>query len=438
MINRKHEVRIDRASVADDIGVSVPTLMKYLRLLVKEGFLINQKVKTRDGLDKYTLLFDPSAFAPPTEPKGTKRPATARSNSDKVNRVDAALKPVASVSDSTKEPKPSADSDASASALSTREEGTEGPATARSESDLLSVSADANSSSTAKTNLQISVPPIGPKPIDPAVVMDLENKEICPDLARVNERFSGNPIREVNRLMEEYPEEADYYNGDEKGHQEEESDEGYNPDTESPAELASFGIAPVMNGVNEEDPYMADLEEFIEDYTIKNKEFFNLAFPDLNQTDQVVKYAYAAYFMQAEDIRTKGVDRVRLFEKIDEYHEVMRNHLARATKLKAIGAYSSHDIGYKEKFQKALGYLAGHRNLNIAPDSITINVDPQMNHLYIKAEEQSFYELFRDYQYQNLGKAMTKACLHSCGYVTFKGPNNGDEFVFQISKNPEA
>ena len=40
MINRKHEVRIDRASVADDIGVSVPTLMKYLRLLVKEGFLI--------------------------------------------------------------------------------------------------------------------------------------------------------------------------------------------------------------------------------------------------------------------------------------------------------------------------------------------------------------------------------------------------------------
>ncbi len=29
MINRKHEVRIDRASVADDIGVSVPTLIKY-------------------------------------------------------------------------------------------------------------------------------------------------------------------------------------------------------------------------------------------------------------------------------------------------------------------------------------------------------------------------------------------------------------------------
>ena len=27
---------------------------------------------------------------------------------------------------------------------------------------------------------------------------------------------------------------------------------------------------------------------------------------------------------------------------------------------------------------------------------------------------------------------------HTGGYVTFKGPNNGDEFVFQLSKNPES
>ena len=41
MYKDRHEVRIDRSSVAADLGVSVPTLMRYLRILVKSGFLIN-------------------------------------------------------------------------------------------------------------------------------------------------------------------------------------------------------------------------------------------------------------------------------------------------------------------------------------------------------------------------------------------------------------
>jgi hypothetical protein len=117
---------------------------------------------------------------------------------------------------------------------------------------------------------------------------------------------------------------------------------------------------------------------------------------------------------------------------------MMKNHIARVATLKAMPTRSSYDLGYKEKFKEALNNLAGCRQLNIAEDSITINVDPKTNHFYIKAKKQNFYELFRDSQYQNLGKALSKVFLHTCGYVTFKGPNNGDEFVFQISKNPES
>ena len=385
MINRKHEVRIDRVSVADDIGVSVPTLQKYLRLLVKEGFLINQKVKTRDGLDKYMVLYEPIDV--PKPPKET--------DPEPEPKIE---EPVTSVS---------ANSGASVFApVSTG-------ATTRSESDL-SVVEDA-----------------------------LENKEICPDLERVNQMFPKNSIEEVDKYMEMYHEEPTYSDDkenhdDSEQYSEEESVSNTRVDIESPKELASFGIVPKMPGVNEEDPYMADLDEFIEEYTSKNKEFFSLAFPYLNQAYQVANYTYAAYFMQAEDIRINGLDRVRLFEKIDEYHEMMKSHQARVLKLEAIGPYPSYDAGYKEKFEEALDNLAGRRSLNLSEDSITINVDPKTNHLYIKAKQQNFYELFRDSQYQNLGKAMFKTCLHSCGYVTFKGPNNGDEFVFQVSKNPES
>ena len=117
---------------------------------------------------------------------------------------------------------------------------------------------------------------------------------------------------------------------------------------------------------------------------------------------------------------------------------MMKSHLARAIMLKTIEPRSSYDSEYKEKFKEALANLAGSHRLNLAEDAITINVDPKTNHFYIKAQKQNFYELFRDSQYQNLGRALSKVCLHTCGYVTFKGPSTGDEFVFQVSKNPES
>ncbi len=392
MINKKHEVRIDRASVADDIGVSVPTLMKYLRLLVKEGFLINKKVKTRDGLDRYTVLFDPiHVEKPPKEPESEPSKPSGDAGSNLSN---------ASV-------------DTSASVYAPVSTG----ATTRSEPATTTVSIKTDEAT-----------------VEPAVAMGLADPEICSDLAAINAMFPRNSVEEVNRIMEMHQEEPEYYSDDEY---EEESKDFSKTDIDSPQELASHGFVPKMEGVNEEDPYMANLDEFIDDYTLRNEEFFKIAFPCLSQTYQVTNYTYAAYFLQAEDIRTKGVDRSRLFEKLDEYHEMMRSHLARAAKLEAIKPYSSYDLGYKEKFGAALNNLAGSRHLNIAEDSLTINVDPQTNHFYIKAKEQNFYELFRDSQYQNLGRALSKVCLHTCGYVTFKGPNNGDEFVFQVSENPE-
>ena len=72
MCSDRREVRIDKPSVASDLGVSVPTLMRYLRILVKSGFLINKKEKTADGMHKYIILMEP-INVPEDQPKTPRR-----------------------------------------------------------------------------------------------------------------------------------------------------------------------------------------------------------------------------------------------------------------------------------------------------------------------------------------------------------------------------
>ena len=65
MFKDRHEVRIDKPSVAADLGVSVPTLMRYLRILANSGFLINKREKTASGMHKYIIVLKPVDVAPP-------------------------------------------------------------------------------------------------------------------------------------------------------------------------------------------------------------------------------------------------------------------------------------------------------------------------------------------------------------------------------------
>ena len=116
----------------------------------------------------------------------------------------------------------------------------------------------------------------------------------------------------------------------------------------------------------------------------------------------------------------------------------MRSHKARGEKLKALGSFHAHDPYYKEKFKKVLENLAVNHDLALAPDSMSLEVDPETMHLYIQAKGQNYYELFRDFNYQILGKVMHEEHVHTGGYVTFKGPNICDEFVFEIKKDPES
>ena len=73
MSEKRHEIKIHKPSIADDIGVSVPTLRRYLKQLVDSGFLIDKKERTVDGMNRYIILIEPIEVKKPESENGDQR-----------------------------------------------------------------------------------------------------------------------------------------------------------------------------------------------------------------------------------------------------------------------------------------------------------------------------------------------------------------------------
>ena len=257
------------------------------------------------------------------------------------------------------------------------------------------------------------------------------------DFSKIDAEFPDNDPDEVDKLMEMYVEEESVFAPASAG-----------ATTRSKSDLSTVSVtlrqetvlkAPVMEGINYEDPGCVDDTEAIEKYAKEHKEFFALYFPESSQSGQMKEYVLAAFYDQIEEIKERGeVDYRKLFESLDLRNEKMKNHNNRTKKLEEIGPVASYDRYFESKFNYVIFSLGKNYKMMMAPTDLMLELDSKTNHLYCRTENQTAYEVFRDHNYKILGKVIHEENIKTCGLVTFKGPQSGEEFVFEVNDNPRG